>query len=121
LSVGSCCAVSRYSSVRLVSLFCFVLVRLVLFVLGAVGLVHVAVVRVRAVDRNRHVDVGLSRAGFARGRLVGAVFVVRGLGLVDLLSAVPTRGVPAAADRHAGRGCTLILLVLLLGAVVVRR
>src|SRR5438445_13173035 len=76
-----------------VALLCAVAVRRGRAVLGVVGLVHVAVVRVRAVDRDRHVDVGLLRAGFARGRLGGAVFVVRGLALVDLLAAVPTSAV----------------------------
>src|SRR5207302_318678 len=55
-------------------------------VLGAVRLVNVAVVRSRAGDRDRHVHVGLPRARFARSRLFRAVFVRRGLRLLDQLT-----------------------------------
>src|SRR5439155_15772743 len=104
-----------------VALLCFVAVRRARVVLGVVGLIHVAVVRSRAVDRDRHVDVGLFALRLAFGRLRGRVAVRRGLALVDLRIAVALAGATAVVARDAGGDSALVLLVFLLCAVVVRR
>src|SRR5207302_741584 len=104
-----------------VALLCAVAVRRGRAVLGVVGLVHVAVVRVRAVDRDRHVDVFLLALRLAFSRLRGRVAVGRALALPHLLPAAPARWVLVAGDRHAGGSTSLVLRVALLGFVVVRR
>src|SRR5207253_8750706 len=78
-------------------------------------------VRSRAVDRDRHVDVGLFALRLAFGRLRGRVAVRRGLALVDLRIAVALAGATAVVARDAGGGSALVLLVFLLRAVVVCR
>jgi len=90
--------VGRRTLVLRVFLLGFVVVRRGRVVGCAVRLVDVAVVRSRAVDRDRSVDVRLIRARFARRRLFRAVLVGGGLDLTDLLS---TDAIVAPRERGA--------------------
>ena len=107
-AVGATAVVARDAGggsalVLLVFLLCAVVVGRRRVVLRAVRLIHVAVVRVRAVDRNRDVDVGLLRACLARSRLFCAVFIASGLGLLDLLTAAATFARERCARGHGER------------------
>src|SRR5207302_306938 len=91
LTAGLLAAASRHAGrgamlALIVALLRAVVVLRVRVVLGAVRLAHVAVVRSRTRDRDRHVDVRLLRARFARSRLFCAVFVRRRLRLLDQLA-----------------------------------
>src|SRR5438874_11982751 len=89
----------RRALVLLVFLLGAVVVGRVRVVLGVVGLVDVAVVRSRAVDRDRHVDVVLLAVCLAFSRLRCFVAVLAGLALFDLLAACAAFAGARVADR----------------------